>query len=179
MKTMGEILIAHGSDKATWHQYHPVYEALFPQRDLVSAVLEIGIETGASLKAWRDIFQNAVVVGLDHNDCSAMNGNRIETHRGNQRDRAAVLRAAGDDRQFDLIVDDASHILSDQLASMFWLWPFLKPGGYYVIEEADIQNGGGPAANLESWPLLKGCELHRTPSPNGEEILVVVRKEKC
>ena len=37
---------------------------------------------------------------------------------------------------FDLIVDDGSHMSDDQVASLKYLWPFLKvPHGVYALED--------------------------------------------
>ena len=45
-----------------------------------------------------------------------------------------VGRAA--DFAFDLIVDDGSHMSDDQVASLMYLWPFLKPPhGIYALED--------------------------------------------
>ena len=35
----------------------------------------------------------------------------------------------------EIIIDDASHIAGEQLAAFKKLWPILKPGGWYVIED--------------------------------------------
>jgi hypothetical protein len=44
--------------------------------------------------------------------------------------------AAAADSRFDLIVDDGSHMSDDQVASLTYLWQFLKPPyGIYVIED--------------------------------------------
>ena len=51
-----------------------------------------------------------------------------------QRMREDCERAAVG-RQFDLIVDDATHLLEDTLRTLYWLWPSVKPGGLYVVEE--------------------------------------------
>ncbi len=171
-----DILVKHGSDKATWHRYGPVYDMLFPDREKVTAVMEIGVADGCSIRAWLEAFPLAIIVGLDQNPEIQIDKRAI-IQQGNQRDRNAVLSCARN-RQFDLIIDDASHILHDQLACLFWLWPFLKPGGVYVVEEMDIQDGVGPAGNLASYGLLNGCKAYPTPSPNGEELLIVVEKPK-
>lgn len=174
--TMGDILTKHGSDKDSWHKYGSVYDGLFPNRDSVTAVLELGIAYGASVVAWREIFPNAVIVGLDVDPCvPCPRLDRMEMRQGCQTDRNTLATIVGS-RNYDLIIDDASHKISDQLVSLFFLWPYLKEGGYYVIEEFDIQDGTGPMTHLESYGLFKGIQLHTTPSPNGDELLVVIRK---
>jgi hypothetical protein len=36
---------------------------------------------------------------------------------------------------FNVVIDDGSHWDQHQLATLRNLWPLLKPGGYYVIED--------------------------------------------
>jgi hypothetical protein len=183
MESMGDVLNRCGSDKNLpgCHTYAFVYERLFPDRAAVSAVFEIGVAGGGSIRAWHEIFYNAIVVGLDAGPApEGLAGPRIEIHRGDQRNRAAVMECVRG-REFDLVIDDASHILADQLLCLFWLWPHLMSGGYYVIEELDIQNWVGPAVgpigNKDSIGLLKNAQLVETPGPGGPEYLLVIRKE--
>lgn len=171
-----------GTDKDNPHQYGPVYDCLFPDRQRVCAVLELGVWQGYSLQAWRAAFPAAVVIGVDANPehCPTVEG--CEVYNGDQRDRARLLQIAGN-RRFDLIVDDASHYAADQLISLFVLWPLLQPGGVYVIEEWDILptcRGEGAEPWRGSFPLLSGCELIDTVDRNGvHEPLVVVRKAQA
>ena len=67
--------------------------------------------------------------------------------------------------------------MTDQLFSLWVLWPFLRSGGYYVVEEFDIQDGVSSAANLPSVGLLTGAKFVETPGPGGVEYLLVIRKE--
>ena len=39
---------------------------------------------------------------------------------------------------FDFIIEDASHMLKDQIISLFMLFPLIKPGGYFIVEELDF-----------------------------------------
>lgn len=42
------------------------------------------------------------------------------------------------DRQFDVIIDDGSHQAGDILETWIRLWPFLKEGGWYVVEDLEV-----------------------------------------
>ena len=74
---------------------------------------------------------------------------------------------------FDLIVEDATHELENTLLTMFWLWPFVRPGGLYVVEE--FANIGHLHSNIvRMWP---NAEIVNTQGPfGGVEQLVVFRK---
>lgn len=54
--------------------------------------------------------------------------------------RRRLLRAEPDG--FDLIVDDGSHIPSHQLLSLIALWPLLKPGGNFAVEDVETSYWG-------------------------------------
>lgn len=123
------------TDKNTGHSYGPFYEELLAsRRHLVEAVLEIGVFHGGSLKMWRDYFPNAHIVGIENKRSRALNEDRIRTVVGSQND-PQTLRAAGELGPFDLIVDDGSHKAFDQFTSLLYLWEFVAPGGFYVIED--------------------------------------------
>ena len=40
--------------------------------------------------------------------------------------------------EFDLIIEDASHMLKDQIISLFILFKNLKSGGFFIVEEIDF-----------------------------------------
>jgi predicted O-methyltransferase YrrM len=56
----------------------------------------------------------------------------------NQADRARLMEIVGDafgDQPIDLVVDDCSHMYEATRASFSVLFPLLRPGGVYVIED--------------------------------------------
>jgi len=138
--------------------------------------MEVGTADGASLKAWRDCFPNAHVVGMDIHPCDATVGQRqerMETHVGDQRVKADCIRAAGG-RMFDVIVEDAYHSTENTLLTLFWLWPFVKPGGLYVVEEwANVHRD-----RYNMVELFPEAHIIDTQGPfGGVEPLVVFRKK--
>ncbi len=178
----------NGTDKQTNHRYGDAYDDLFRAYDLdlhgwystrkqVKLMMEVGIADGSSLLAWSDAFPNATCVGLDVHPPSwpgitpAQMG-RVEFHKGDQRSKEDCERAAAG-RQFDFICEDAVHSTENTLLTLFWLWPHVKPGGLYVVEEwANI---------LSDWPRVKAllplAETKETFGPSGgTEPLVILRK---
>ncbi len=120
--------------------YLAEYERLFgPTRNAPLRLLEIGVRNGASMFLWASYFPNATVVGLDIDKKPEKfpTDRRIHFIRGSQDDPDTLDRCvsvAGG--QFDIIVDDASHIGRLSAASFAHLFPHaLKPGGFYVIED--------------------------------------------
>lgn len=169
-----------GTDKQSNHNYGDAYEALFGDteslytvdRDAIRLVMEVGVADGACLQAWAEVFPNARIVGMDIHPSVLAKGDRIEFHLGDQSKLADCMRAANG-RMFDLIVEDATHKLEDTLRTMFYLWPCVKPGGLYVIEE--FENIGELRHHIiEVWPEARIVD---TDGPHGgQEPLVVLRK---
>ncbi len=64
---------------------------------------------------------------------------RVAIHWGvDQSDRVEVPRlvdAAFKDQALDLVIDDASHLLAPTTATFEMLFPRLRPGGLYIIED--------------------------------------------
>lgn len=72
---------------------------------------------------------------------------------GDQADAGFLERFAADttaDGLFDLVVDDGGHTMEQQMISLEHLWPIVKPGGLYVIEDLQtsflVNYGGDPSA---------------------------------
>lgn len=130
----------YGTDKGPrGHNYTEVYEYFFlPIKFEALKIFEIGIAEGASLKMFRDYFPNAIVYGIDIIDCSRLNSRTIKTFVADQADRRQLgdfINAAGAD--FDIILDDGGHTMEQQQVSFGHLFKYLKPGGYYIIEDVD------------------------------------------
>ena len=157
LDTLKALFNMYGTDKGSPHGYDLVYEPLLrDRRESVQHVLEVGIGTlspgapssmagyaepwyspGGSLRAWRDYFPNAVIWGLDTQpDTQADHtfGDRIVTKLADSTDNAQVDAAVAG-LSFDLIIDDGLHTFEAQVATLRNLWPRVKPGGYYVVED--------------------------------------------
>jgi SAM-dependent methyltransferase len=138
----GEIsLLAQGkTDKAMdGHGFTELYEHFFyPLKEAPLKILEIGIGAGGSLILWRDYFPNAQIFGIDIVDMSSssLNSGRIRTFVADQANRdqldAFIDKYGGD---FDIIIDDGGHKMDQQQISFGHLFKYVKPGGYYVIED--------------------------------------------
>lgn len=171
----------YDTDKFGYHDYGPIYEELFPElagRETVRAVLELGVFHGGSLRAFRDWYPNAEIVGLDVDSATMIHGEpRIHTFTGDVRDPNALHRAGTSHAPYDLIVDDASHRPIDQFHAVKNLWQFLRVGGYYAIEDLDLNRQMAIIPTLVE--LVRGkaedMRLHiLTPQRNGD--LLVIRK---
>jgi len=163
----------NGTDKESNHHYGAAYEALLVgRRNEVELVMEVGVADGSCLLAWCEVFPNALIVGMDIHSSDRAHGDCIEFHLGDQRvQRDCEAAAAG--RQFDMIIDDATHYIENTLLTLYYLWPSVKPGGIYVVEEWP----GTDLKHVQSlWPQ---AEIVNTLGPfGGVEPLVVMRKSE-
>jgi hypothetical protein len=138
----------NNSDKGTVmgeaHGYTPVYERwLEPMRNESLRLLEIGVSDarmpGASLKGWYEYFPKATIFGYDIVDAHRFDNDRIATFVGDQSNRADLARFVEfSGGEFDIIIDDGSHRPMHQQASLAFLFPRLKPGGQYIIEDLQV-----------------------------------------
>jgi hypothetical protein len=135
----------YGTDKMLptkdcgYHGYTPFYNNLFKdKRDDYENILEIGIFEGGSHRMWHDYFSKAIIYGiditLDYCKEEYVNSERIKLFVGKQENKE-FLDNTFKDIDFDLIVDDGSHFGKHQQLSFLYLWPKLKSGGYYIIED--------------------------------------------
>lgn len=98
-------------------------------------VLEIGVLSGASLRTWRDYFPHGKIFGIDIDPATAKHsGERIAVAIGSQGDES-FLSSVFSGTEFDVIVDDGSHVNELTTASFKSLMPRLKKAGIYIIED--------------------------------------------
>ncbi|HJW30670.1 MAG TPA: class I SAM-dependent methyltransferase, partial [Saprospiraceae bacterium] len=131
------------TDKWGAHAYTPIYDKWF--RDLRHRpvrLLEIGVGGftkahfgGNSLRMWKRYFPKGRITGIDIYDKTEFEEKRIRIYTGDQADAAFLEKINRAEGPFDIIIDDGSHNQSDILASLATLFPLLKPGGIYVIED--------------------------------------------
>jgi hypothetical protein len=125
-------------DKGTLHSYIDEYyvTAFDPFRLTATRVMEVGINRGHSLIVWKEYFPNAEIVGVDIADY----GIRDDNYRLIYGDATLDATFNGVD-DLDIAIDDGSHQLAHQLRTFEIVFPKLKSGGIYVIEDVqDIDN---------------------------------------
>lgn len=140
------------------HDYFKHYWVHFrDRRDRVRTLLEIGVQSGASLRVWRDFFPHAIVHGLDTDEtCRRHQEERIRIHIGDQSDRdglATLTRAIGEQ---DIVIDDGSHVADHQIATFEALFPYVRHGGCYVIEDIGVHPGKSRMRTFERLQQLIG-----------------------
>src|SRR5687767_1650228 len=129
---------ATATDKGpSQHNYTELYERLlFQWKDDPIKIFEIGIAEGGSLAMWQSYFPKARIFAADILDKSQFNNARVTTLVADQANRdqlqAAIEKSGGD---IDVLIDDGGHTMEQQQVSLGFLFPYVRPGGYYVIED--------------------------------------------
>lgn len=137
MKTLDQIAIRCGTDKSSLtHNYTNRYAMYFEDiREEKINILEIGVKLGRSLKMWKEYFHNAEITGVDIDNLKKFEEPRIHIEQGDQKDTDFLKKINDLYGPFDIIIDDGSHINEDIQKSFDCLFPLLKPGGLYIVED--------------------------------------------
>jgi hypothetical protein len=141
--TLTQIAVRYGTNKFGSHCYTPVYHSLFKDlRHRPVRLLEIGVggyddphAGGASLMTWAEYFPNGTIVGLDVAKKTLDLPKRVFVYHGPQSDAAILERINETHGPFDIVIDDASHVVAPTQKSFFLLYPRLAQQGIYVVED--------------------------------------------
>lgn len=124
--------------------YAEYFARHFARPEKVKSVLEVGTNTGASLRIWAEFFPNARIHGIDvtrqYEVAERLDHPRISTHIVEPGDAKLYTGAVSFNKYlgnsgFDIIIDDGSHDQYDQQDALGFLFPHLNSGGLYVIED--------------------------------------------
>lgn len=119
-------------------KYYELFLATLKERDFT--LVELGCYTGASLKMWKEYFPNASIIGVDLNEkLVTLEEERISFVCSDAvaDDLPEKLLQRAGSNNFMCIIDDCSHAWGDQRRSFEMLFPMLKSGGYYIIEDLE------------------------------------------
>jgi cephalosporin hydroxylase len=141
IKTYSEVYKEHNgflSDKCI--HYFFIYDRIFSnilEKGKPIKMLEIGVQNGGSLEIWKKYLpQNSEIHGVDINKkCTQLKFSEgISFHLGSAADKNFMEKTFSD-IQFDLILDDGSHVCKEVIQTFEHLFPKIKNGGCYVIED--------------------------------------------
>ncbi len=174
MTTLRDLAIKHGSDKAGHHEYCGHYQKhLQHLKHKDFTLLEIGIggynfpdRGGAGLKMWHSFFSKAKIIGIDvYEKYQKMfdNFNRIQIFKGSQDNAEFLTQIIERVGVPEVIIDDGSHINDLTIKSFEILFPKLKPGGIYIIEDIESSWWEDVASDGTDF---KGCKDPKNMSAN-------------
>jgi hypothetical protein len=130
----------HGTDKAHPERVMlPAYDHhLSEARESSITLVEIGVLDGNSLRMWRDYFPRGNINGVDISPAAARHEDkrhRIRVFIGSQGDADFLEKMIDEIGRPDVVIDDGSHRAQHQITSLLTLWPLVKPGGWYIVED--------------------------------------------
>ena len=154
METLEEIALRLGHRKQEFFHFFKHYDSILNHlRFKRINFLEIGIggskdpkDGGHSLKIWSEYFSKASLYALDLYSKDLELNSRTKIFQGSQIDKKVLANIHNISGDFDIIVDDGSHINFHQIETFKILFPKLKNGGYYFIEDVQtsyyLSDGG-------------------------------------
>ncbi len=135
LQKIGELF---GTDKAgDYHNYCNKYEFLLKDyREKEFTLIELGVFRGASIQMWRQYFKKARIIGVDKNEKSRESIKEDSNTTILIKD-ISLPESLEELREYhpSIIVDDASHIWSQQIRALFGLFDSLSDGGIYILED--------------------------------------------
>ena len=137
LSTLNELAIKYGTDKSSLcHDYCDEYDIFLNKyRDKKVNVLELGVFRGNSIKMWLEYFYKGNVYGVDiENREVGITDDRYKFICGDSTDEK--LHKKLDDIEFDIVIDDASHMYKHQIYAFERIFPKLKSGSLYIVEDS-------------------------------------------
>lgn len=170
------------TDKYGNHKYTPHYQKHFSAfRKKKVNLLEIGvggydnpISGGNSLRMWKSFFKRGKIFSIDIYDKIKLEESRIKIFKGSQVDNIFLGNLLKEVGNLSIIIDDGSHINEHVIKTFQFLFPQMKPGGVYVIE--DIQTSywpeyGGSSSEFNNQKTIMGYFKSLTDGLNHMEFL--------
>lgn len=159
---LNKLAVHFKTDKWGSHRYTKHYQRhLQHLKNDTFNLLEIGIggysrsgEGGASLRMWKQFFPNASIYGMDIQDKSFVDEDRIVTFVGDQSDPESLRAVADKIGRLDVIIDDGSHLSPHIRTTFETLFPLLADGGIYAVEDTQTSY----------WPEWQGSEDRNDPA---------------
>lgn len=165
LTTLGQ---RHGTDKATYHYFTEVYDDIFSLYKN-PRILEIGVANYASIATYLDYFENPYIVGMDIFDKSVYVNDKWKFIQGDQSNIDDLSRCVDGEELFDIVIEDGGHMMKQQQISFGYLINYIKPGGYYILEDlhtsfrVDYRDAD---CQFTSYEMLKNIENNILPFSN-------------
>ena len=140
------------------HGYAKIYEKyLKGNKEKNLNIIELGSFYGNASAAFYFYFKNSQIYSADINpDMYLYRSKRLHNFFTDTSLRSSIEKnILKKNIQFDLIIEDASHMLKDQIISLFILFKNLKSGGFFIVEEIDFPEKRQDMRAGQEFPDLK------------------------
>ena len=160
-KNFFELAFEIGTDKVTTHAYQHAYELYLPAvRHTSVKMMEIGLGCdmvygpGKSLDLWDRYFThvNTSIFFIEYNHECAKKWEhprkRVIVDTGDQANVTFLNEfPKNHGHEYDIIIDDGGHTMVQQITSFQNLFPSLRSGGLYFLEDLQTSYMGGYGGN--------------------------------
>ena len=156
---------------------------------------EIGIANGGSVLMWWNYFKEANLFFFDRdkNFLKRITDVQFEANTPSlsimdvsvDGDIERALKKASSEL-YDVVLDDSSHNINDQIRIVKESWPLIKPGGYMIVEDI-FRNESEEKYEVQLADIIGSCSLayfavcnheeRYSPGWNNDKILVLVKGE--
>ena len=140
------------------HGYAKIYEKYLKEhKDKNLNIIELGSFYGNASAAFYFYFKNSQIYSADINpDMYLYRSKRLKNFFTDTSSRASIEKnILSRNIKFDLIIEDASHMLKDQIISLFILFKNLRSGGFFIVEEIDFPEKREDMRVGQEFPDLK------------------------
>ena len=123
------------------HGYSEIYEKyFFKKKENHLNILELGSFYGNAAASFYYYFKNSKIYSGDiYPDLYRYSSTRIKNFYIDTSDEISIKKnILNNNLDFDIIIEDASHSLKDQIISLFLLFKKISPKGLFVCEELDF-----------------------------------------
>jgi cephalosporin hydroxylase len=174
--------VVDNPEECIGHSYGESYDEIFEKFDRQNKInfLEIGIQKGGSMVAWREYFPNANLYGIDIIDCILDEYRRSDFNYIISDIKSPAVKEELKDVKFDIIIDDGSHYLSDVLFVVSNYLEKLNTGGYLIIEDCQEPENWFREINKlvsDEYELSFRDLRKHTPHSSYDNYLIVIKKK--
>jgi len=149
LQKIGEYFESDKAKNRTSHYtYLEYYENIFKDiNDETKTVFEIGTYYGNGILTLSEYFANAQIISIDKKIIDVVyskikDRDNCFIYECDQTDRDKLLQIVNKHCEcIDIIIDDASHEVRKTIETFEILYPKLKKGGYYIIEDLQCTAG--------------------------------------
>jgi hypothetical protein len=139
MNRIEELFETTEKPSTKWSGYFDVYERhLSKFVGKAPKILEIGVLGGGSIELWLKYFgADTKVIGIDIDErcLKYIYDGDATVIMGDQNSTEFWQKFLQDNTDFDIIVDDGSHIMEHQITTLQQTFPHLREGGVYICED--------------------------------------------
>jgi len=160
------------------HNYTEIYgDLLRYYKNRKNNILEVGIRQGGSLKMWEEYFQNSTIFGIDITlSAIKVDLDNCKIFKGDAYDRN-VVKKYFNNVKFDVILDDGSHKVGDQIKFLNLYSDLLTDDGILIIEDIATIRDAKKIINNFKGKINKCSIIDRTHCvPSLDDINVIYYK---